>query len=179
MPGEAYNHVELDPLLSGFHVDINARPYRYATAILYLTTTTDGSGATIFPCANGNLPAIEAATSLLESGVYHTDHALTDDSLRDRGKALLGETNNIRSLFVQPAEGKLCVFFTCNEDGQCDPSSWHGAGTVSSQSSISKWTLQCFKEIPSDARGTEERRADFVKCLRHRLIKYSEKSNNL
>ena len=44
------------PLPSGLHVDVNARPKRYATAILYLTSLNDtihhGNGATVFPCAS-------------------------------------------------------------------------------------------------------------------------------
>ena len=114
---ENSDHPKLDPLVSGFHVDINARPYRYATAILYLTSTSDASGATIFPCANGNLPAIEAATSLLASGVYHTDHALADSSLRKKGETPLEETNSDKSLFVEPIEGRLCVFLLATTTG--------------------------------------------------------------
>jgi hypothetical protein len=162
-----------DPLVSGFHVDINARPYRFATAILYLSTTSDGSGATIFPCASSNTTAINAATDLLASGIYHTDQAQSDPSVRESAEVLLemagdGDDSD-DALFVRPEEGKLCLFFTCDDVGQCDPTSWHGAGTVHPQSSSSKWTLQCFKEIPLDARGTEERRAEFVASLRRRL----------
>lgn len=160
-----------DALVSGLHVDINARPYRFATAILYLSTTCDGSGATIFPCVSANAPAIQAGTDMLASGVYHTDHAQSDPSVRDSARVLLEASDNGNSdaLFVVPKVGKLCIFFTCDDKGQCDPASWHGAGTVSPQTTTSKWTLQCFKEIPLDARGTRQRRARFVESLRRRL----------
>lgn len=160
------------PLLSGLHVDINVRPFRYATAILYLSTTTDGSGATIFPCVNCDTAVINAASHLIDSNVYHTDHGLQDPSMRESSEILLDlklDQPEHGPLCIRPDEGKLAIFFSCDDDGLCDPFSWHGAGTVQSKSTCSKWTFQCFKEIPPDSRLTSSSRARFVARLRERL----------
>ena len=91
----------------GLHVDVNASPFRFATAILYLSTLPQpcGDGATVFPCAadvasrsgsqdgcgsgggNGDCTALaqsnaarKAGATLLARNVVHTDMVLAHRS---------------------------------------------------------------------------------------------------
>ena len=50
---------------------------------------------------------------------------------------------------IVPEVGKLLIFFTCDDDGEVDPLTWHGADAVNArQQTEDKWTLQIFKELP-------------------------------
>ena len=141
-------------LPSGLHVDVNARPKRYATAILYLTSLNDtlnpGNGATVFPAASNENDSIkEAANYLIQRDLLHTDHAIASGDEQDIAMArlLLKEAQSGTS--IVPEVGKLLVFFTCDDDGEVDPLTWHGADVVhASEQTEDKWTLQIFKELP-------------------------------
>ena len=141
-------------LPSGLHVDVNARPKRYATAILYLTSLNDtinqGNGATVFPAAsNENDSVKEAANYLIQRDLLHTDHAIANGDEQDIAMArlLLKEAHSGTS--IVPKVGKLLIFFTCDDDGEVDPLTWHGADAVNArQQTEDKWTLQIFKELP-------------------------------
>jgi hypothetical protein len=83
---------------SGLHVDTNARPYRYVTAIIYLSTVPPaGDGATVFPCANNSksatasesTPLSASADELLREQVLHTNLANLDTSTQRHADVLL------------------------------------------------------------------------------------------
>ncbi|CAK0834374.1 unnamed protein product [Prorocentrum cordatum] len=104
---------------AGLHVDTNGRPFRYATAILYLTT---------------------AGAELLRGGTQHSrnladeDHAPLARQLEDAA------ADRQRGLHVTPEAGKLALFFTRGEDGEVDAASWHGgAGVGGDLDSDGKW----------------------------------------
>ena len=139
---------------SGLHVDTNARSRRYATAILYLSSLDDcEDGNTVFPTAKVDITEDKcheklqnAAVSLLNENILHTDHAIQDNLVRS-AEILL---NTSGGLSVQPVIGKLLIFFTRLDNGEVDPYSFHGAARVrpGQEGSIGKWTLQIFKELP-------------------------------
>eukprot|EP00933_Yihiella_yeosuensis_P080969 TRINITY_DN94497_c0_g1_i1.p1 TRINITY_DN94497_c0_g1~~TRINITY_DN94497_c0_g1_i1.p1 ORF type:complete len:494 (-),score=111.07 TRINITY_DN94497_c0_g1_i1:22-1503(-) len=145
----------------GLHVDTNAAHWRFATAIIYLTSVGSGhtGGETIFPAAlplgGESLPsedeerAIDAAGQLLELGIDHTDKALRVDASPNE-KAGIEAANDLlkaaapggTGLRVSPEQGSVCIFWTRQDDGEIDRFSWHGGGPVvndpSSRASSSK-----------------------------------------
>ena len=155
-------------LPSGLHVDTNARSARYVTAILYLTTLSpEADGATVFPAATvRDSPTqydcvVQAAASalVLNENILHTNHAALEDSACRKhadvlvqagelcGGVVKGESGGV-GLSVVPEVGKLVVFFTCNDEGEVDPCSLHGAARVGGVEGEDKWTLQIFKDVP-------------------------------
>ncbi|CAE8633781.1 unnamed protein product [Polarella glacialis] len=172
----------------GLHVDTNAAPWRFCTAIIYLSSLGDGleGGETVFPAAlplgGEALPseaserAVEAAGRLLELGIVHTDKALSP-SAREAARELLDAARpEGPGLRVKPEEGSVCIFWTRQDDGEIDRFSWHGGAPVAqdaaggggqnSQPSDWKWTLQKFKEVPVSVRHNPGLLADFVRTTR-------------
>jgi hypothetical protein len=150
-------------LPDGLHVDTNnGRYFRHVTCLLYLTTNKEG--ATTFPLANRmdtmdccNATVLNAAQSLLDSGVTHTfdksgseEHQKCCRSLEMAAEMLYkqdkgdGEASSF-GLRVLPRAGMLCVFCNLLEDGTADPHSFHGGESGNAKE---KALLTFFKEIP-------------------------------
>jgi len=137
----------------GLHVDTNQAQWRFCTAIIYLSSLTEGlsGGETIFPAAlplSEGLPtedeeeAIDAAGCLLDLGLEHTDKALNvpaSDILSpaQSAKAVEAATKLLQAaspagtgLRVKPEEGSVCIFWTRQDDGEVDRFSFHGGAPV-------------------------------------------------
>ena len=170
---------------SGLHIDTNARPNRYCTAILYLSSLEkEEDGCTVFPAARPLTTATPthnkvqvAATSLLDNCVLHTNHVDTGDT---QVQVLLdaGACQSTVGVSVRPEAGKLLIFFTCQDDGVPDPLSFHGAAKVQPgpEHSQGKFHLQIFKELPqgvNPALFVKEKR-DRVKSLCVQLMNQSK-----
>ena len=79
----------------------------------------------------------------------HTDHAIAGGDEQDIAMARLLLKEGQSGASIVPEVGKLVIFFTCDEDGEIDPLTWHGADAVNaSEQTEDKWTLQIFKELP-------------------------------
>jgi len=145
------------------HVDTNGRPWRYVTAIIYLTTVPPaGDGATIFPCASPVGSSVEGARRhscvvatearaagehLVKEGTLHSG-TLVDPDHAPLAKALTTAAEDGLGISVYPEVGKLAIFYSRMNDGQPDGSSWHGGAAVGPASSqCGKWILQFFKEV--------------------------------
>jgi hypothetical protein len=138
------------------HVDTNAAEWRYATAIIYLSSVPRESGGRTLFCPDGT-----SGARLLAAGVEHTDRI--DESsppeLQATKEAVLKATE-WTPLAIEPEEGMVCAFWTRQDDGTVDPLSWHaGEATKTAW----KWTLQKFKEIPVEHRGSSEAIAAFTR----------------
>jgi len=152
----------------GLHVDTNAAPWRFCTALVYLTSVSDG-GETVFPAAicdrsstGGEQMAVEAARQLLNLGFDHTDRALAKaGEAESAANALLEAALMGTGLRVSPEEGTVCVFWTRQNDGEIDPHSWHGGAPLPCGDAM-KCTLQKFKEVPRDVRSDPGLLAKFV-----------------
>lgn len=109
-----------------------------------------------------------AARSLLSDHVLHTARVTQADDPRSIrhanllvGAASLGQGG----LSVYPEAGKLVLFFTRGDDGEVDPTSFHGGASVGDvgsgggsggdgdETTTGKWILQICKEVPSGLRG--------------------------
>uniref|UniRef100_A0A7S4V2G0 Cytochrome b5 heme-binding domain-containing protein n=1 Tax=Alexandrium monilatum TaxID=311494 RepID=A0A7S4V2G0_9DINO len=160
----------------GLHVDTNAAPWRFCTAIIYLSSVPCG-GETVFPAAiTEGLPseeeelAVDAAGRLLDLGFDHTDKALLPGEPPQAAAAareLLGSVTANSGRSVHPEEGSICVFWTRQDDGEIDRHSWHGGAPVP-EGDCWKWTLQKFKEVPGSVRQDPAALADFVRHTRGR-----------
>jgi hypothetical protein len=144
--------------------------------------------------SGGNDDVRAAAASLVHDAILHTDLA-DNESQHHQSSAnmLLKAADDDQGLSVYPEVGKLIIFFTCGDDGDVDPMSWHGASSVDWQrreesvmvvesleeslkqrddiqhvhdqvDSGGKWTLQIFKELPLGVA-----RETFIKEKRDRL----------
>lgn len=166
----------------GLHVDTNGgRPWRYATAVIYLSSVPDG-GHTVFPVArtvedeadgppsDEDLETLEAAQRLLDAGIDHTDHVLVngqDSERRVDAEALIAAAEARCGASMRAEEGSVALFWTRRCDGSIDPYSWHGGEGVGG--AAAKWTLQKFKEVPAAARVGDKALADFVAGTRRRV----------
>jgi len=183
----------------GLHVDTNAAHWRYCTAIIYLSSLSDGlrGGETVFPVAldprregppsEAEERTIEAAGELLDMGVDHTDKALDASQAVAADAARLAQLAaqdllaradcNDSGLQVTPSQGSVCIFWTRQDDGEIDRFSWHGGAPVHREPQSAqrilrpemlgwKWTLQKFKEVPIDKRGSADKLAEFVRRTR-------------
>jgi hypothetical protein len=175
-----------DRMPLGLHVDTNAVG-TYCTAILYLTTLAQpiADGATVFPCVQTGVTAASPASggsampagatpsshpaeeepraararhagaSLLLDEALHTDQATTASQCHV--DVLIHDANAGHGLSVDPEAGKLVVFFTREDDGTVDPTSFHGGAAVrfdpAHPTHVGKWMMQLCKEIPIRARG--------------------------
>jgi len=165
----------------GLHVDTNGeRPFRYATAIIYLTDVAEGcGGSTVFPLAEGpgfcpeveHFEALQAASDLLDKSIDHTDRALVRDQGGPEAKVLAqrlverGE-DGTAGVSVRPQKGSMAIFWTRNDQGEIDPYSWHGGERLLGSKDVQKCTLQKFKEIPAQFR--DRGMAEFVCGTRKR-----------
>ena len=127
----------------------NGKPFRFATAIMYLNATGPGGGGeTVFPVddavADGDDDCYEAA--LFGEGLSHTG-----DGTNPRAKDLLdlghAATRGESGLAIAPQRGLMVLFYTRTRTGEIDPCSWHG-GCAVHPSSCGKWTAQKFFEVP-------------------------------
>jgi len=183
----------------GLHVDTNAAHWRYCTAIIYLSSLSDGlrGGETVFPVAldprregppsEAEERTIEAAGELLDMGFDHTDKALDASQAVAADAARLAQLAaqdllaradcNDSGLQVTPSQGSVCIFWTRQDDGEIDRFSWHGGAPVHREPQSAqrilrpemlgwKWTLQKFKEVPIDKRGSADNLAEFVRRTR-------------
>jgi len=156
----------------GLHVDTNAAEWRYTTAIIYLSSVVSGGGETVFPAAVGDgFPseeeerAVEAAGTLLELGIDHTDRTRNGRGC-DAAQELLQAAAEGTGLRVTPEEGMACVFWTRQDDGEIDRHSWHGGAPIPQGNSEWKWTLQKFKEVPAEVRSDPAALSNFVRRSR-------------
>jgi hypothetical protein len=157
----------------GVHVDTNARPFRYVTAIIYLSTILQpaGDGATVFPCAQASSSLKQAAEELLEEQILHTNMAHSDAAMEHNAHVMQQAAEQRQGLSIFPEAGKLAIFFTTNADGAVDPTSWHGGAAVGATNELGgaqaagKWTLQVFKEVPFGVRSAAAL-ASFVSARR-------------
>jgi len=161
----------------GLHVDTNAAHWRFCTAIIYLSSVSDG-GHTVFPAAvEDGLPseeseiAISAARTLLDLGIDHTDKARPSSASSCAAQELLAAASAGTGLAVTPETGTACIFWTRQDDGEIDPHSWHGGAPVLDDHSW-KWTLQKFKEVPVWARGKHDVLAEFVRQTRLHVMSH-------
>lgn len=157
---DANNDVsELSSLPEGLHVDTNNNSiFRSVTVILYLNDVpAECGGATVFPLANAQDidPALTAAKRLMGEQIAHTrgaagsigvmisheaDASLLEHSVADRH----------RGLRIQPQAGRLCIFFSRDDNGEIDPRSWHGGERLRNNggnSATDKHILTLFKEV--------------------------------
>lgn len=164
----------------GLHVDTNAAQWRYCTAIIYLSSLPRG-GETVFPAAVGDgLPseeqeqAVEAAGTLLDLGVDHTDKVVggSQEAAASAARDLLAAEASGIGMRVKPEEGTMCLFWTRLDDGEIDRHSWHGGAPVP-EGAVWKWTLQKFKEVPLSARRDPGALANFVKQTRCRAADFT------
>ena len=134
----------------GLHVDTNnGKPFRYATAIMYLNDVGEGGGGeTIFPVDDAarkeDPPCHEEA--LFGDGITHTGERETDATkkLLELGHAA---TRGNRGLAVAPRRGLMVLFYSRTRRGELDANAWHG-GCVVHPDSPGKWTAQKFFEVP-------------------------------
>ncbi|KAF4698463.1 hypothetical protein FOZ62_024844 [Perkinsus olseni] len=150
----------------GLHVDTNGnRPFRFCTAIIYLSDVSEG-GETVFPVKSTSPELVMGAQMLLKSGVDHLDKVdeKSPEGIRVVADMLETATSAPDAFTVQARKGRLVLFYTRGDRGEIDPLSWHGGATVhcSGGKPAMKWTLQKFKEIPVDARESGERIRQWV-----------------
>mmetsp|Transcript_12484 Transcript_12484/g.25361 ORF Transcript_12484/g.25361 Transcript_12484/m.25361 type:complete len:374 (-) Transcript_12484:14-1135(-) len=152
-PARELDHTGRMP--AGLHLDSNGRPFRYVTAILYLTSVPQaGDGATVFPCV-GTKAISEAGEELLRGGTQHSGN-LADPDHKPLAQELIKAAEDFSGLSVFPELGKLAIFFTRLADGEIDSSSWHGGARVARAGpGGGKWILQFFKEVPAELRDQE------------------------
>eukprot|EP00927_Polykrikos_kofoidii_P067771 TRINITY_DN63212_c0_g1_i1.p1 TRINITY_DN63212_c0_g1~~TRINITY_DN63212_c0_g1_i1.p1 ORF type:complete len:385 (+),score=47.79 TRINITY_DN63212_c0_g1_i1:168-1322(+) len=151
----------------GVHLDTNGRPWRFATAILYLASLPKAAdGATVFPCSGDEVARL-AGEALCKADQQHTGN-IFDEDLEPEARALVGAAAGGRGLSVRPEAGKLVVFFSRSEDGAVDGTSWHGGARVieSAGAEGGKWILQFFKEVPMSYRSSADAVTRFVRSRR-------------
>lgn len=148
----------------GAHVDTHRKPWRYATALIYLSDVTDG-GETAFVSSDGLPNVSEQAELLLENGISHTDQLLdkVDNALHEAKNAVLTSCSESR-LKVEARAGRCVFFWTREKGGKVDCMSFHGGVRV--KGSLPKFTCQKFKEIPLPLRGDEGLMGGFVRQTR-------------
>mmetsp|Transcript_12020 Transcript_12020/g.37013 ORF Transcript_12020/g.37013 Transcript_12020/m.37013 type:complete len:113 (-) Transcript_12020:15-353(-) len=88
---------------------------------------------------------------------------MLDDTTARLGDAVAAPGPANRGLRVQPRTGALCLFWSLNDDGEIDATSWHGGARVVRGAprrdywDAGKWTLQSFREVPPRFRGAARR----------------------
>lgn len=171
------------PFPEGLHVDSNGGcPRRFAAAILYLTTPN--GGRTAFPLALvpstkteilTNLPVthgpsasadtVEAARSLVDSGVLHTRKAKVPPE-QGLAEQLLKEAESGIGLAAVAQRGSLVAFWCRSDGGSVCPRSWH-SGTGVGPDGEPKLILRKFKAMPDSVWSSgDEGVAAYVRSTR-------------
>lgn len=175
-------------LRKSLHVDTNGGvPRRFASALLYLTSPTNG-GQTVFPLASTaghdappidcqkRSKALAASRQLLKAGCAHTGNsrksaarvieALVSHAPRvDTPPVDAAYAATSGGVGIRPIAGNLLVFWTRDPTGISERS-WHGGELVPHDSSEDKWLLRKFKEVPVAVFEDVKARAAFLECSR-------------
>eukprot|EP00435_Cladocopium_sp_Y103_P060606 s361_g22.t1 len=146
-----------DDMSIGLHLDVNGgRPYCICSVIIYLNDVE--GGRTVFPCAsNGTAaeiaPCHQLGQVMARAGYTHTSHSSAQEALGKEASELVNRasTEPDIGLRVSPQRGSAFWFFTLDDAGGFDGSSWHGGAAVAGD--LGKWTLQIFKEVPMPHRS--------------------------
>mmetsp|Transcript_71886 Transcript_71886/g.144661 ORF Transcript_71886/g.144661 Transcript_71886/m.144661 type:complete len:269 (-) Transcript_71886:126-932(-) len=160
------------------HEDTNGgMHFRFATAICYFSDVPEEcGGATSFPLADAadSDPVLAAACLLMDANIRHLKDAKT--SMEMEAASLLRHASDdctilrSRGVKVQPAAGRLCLFFGRDAHGEVDARSWHrGDPIVSSPDEAAHKAMAVFfKEIPQgqfDSRASFEAAVASVRSL--------------
>ena len=137
------------------------------TVLVYLNDVhdTDG-GETVFPVANASAGIQSAAGELAKAGVHHTFDKCDDKPrLAAATKIVNAQAEKVAKgdggIKVAPQRGAACVFYTMGPSGAIDGASFHFGASVMAPCA-GKWTLQFFKEIPTQYRGSVSSRATYA-----------------
>ena len=125
------------------------------TVLVYLNDVSNG-GETIFPLAGASASLKSAANDLVSNGIHHTHDQPTNKRLEAALKLVNAQAERAArdecGLKVAPKRGAACVFYTMGPSGAVDPNSFHYGSSIT-KACAGKWTLQFFKELPTEFRS--------------------------
>ena len=154
----------------------NGRPFRFATALIYLNDPGAACGGeTVFPLAFSEDAC--GAEALFQEGHAHTGEGASEATAKllalgreacagrrglagrgavftmerprraSRGCLPRGTASKCPEQAVAPERGLLILFYSRERGGAIDAASWHG-GCAVDPASPGKWTCQKFFEVP-------------------------------